>query len=77
MTAPSRPAHGAGSTWDTPDAVDRILRAYHTPDLIAVRQAQIDVLGPIEGAEVLAASKPEAMELFRGAGPHPEELFHG
>ena len=53
MAAPSRPAHGAGSTWDTPDAVDRILRAYHTPDLIAVRQAQIDVLGPIEGAEIL------------------------
>jgi SAM-dependent methyltransferase len=47
------PAHGAGSTWDTPEAVERILRAYATADVVAIRQAQIDLLGPIEGAAVL------------------------
>lgn len=52
MTSP-RPAHGAGSTWDTPEAVDRIVRAYHTRDVTAVRQAQIDVLGPLDGVAVL------------------------
>ena len=47
------PAHGAGSTWDTPEAVDRILRAYATPDVAAVRSAQIDLLGPIVGLAIL------------------------
>ena len=51
MTA--TPAHGAGSTWDTAEAVDRILKAYATSDVVAIRQAQINLLGSIEGAAVL------------------------
>ena len=48
-----RPAHGAGSTWDTPEAVERIVQAYATADVVAIRQAQIDLLGPIEGATIV------------------------
>jgi len=48
-----RPAHGAGSTWDTPEAVERIVQAYATTDVIAIRQAQIDLLGPIDGAAIV------------------------
>ena len=48
-----RPAHGAGSTWDTPEAVERIVGAYATADVVAIRQAQIDLLGPIEGAAII------------------------
>ena len=48
-----RPAHGAGSSWDTPEAVERIIGAYATADVVAIRQAQIDLLGPIAGAAIL------------------------
>lgn len=48
-----RPAHGAGSSWDTPEAVERIVQAYATADVVAIRQAQIDLLGPIEGAAIV------------------------
>lgn len=48
-----RPAHGAGSTWDTPEAVERIVHAYATADVVAIRQAQIDLLGPIDGAAIV------------------------
>jgi SAM-dependent methyltransferase len=48
-----RPAHGAGSTWDTPEAVERIVGAYATADVVAIRRAQIDLLGPIEGAAIV------------------------
>ena len=54
MTAtPPRPAHGPGSTWDSPEAVARVASAYRTADVSALRTAQIDLLGPIEGAAVL------------------------
>ena len=54
MTAtPPRPAHGPGSTWDSPEAVARVASAYRTADVTALRTAQIDLLGPIEGAAVL------------------------
>ena len=48
-----RPAHGAGSTWDTAEAVERIVQAYATADVVAIRQAQIDLLGPIDGATIV------------------------
>lgn len=54
MTASTpRPAHGAGSTWDTAEAVDRIVHAYATADVVAIRQAQIDLLGPIDDAAIV------------------------
>jgi len=52
-SSPSRPASGAGSSWDTPEAVARVASAYRTTDVAAIRQAQIDVLGPIAGAEII------------------------
>ncbi|MGI9116929.1 MAG: methyltransferase domain-containing protein [Gaiellales bacterium] len=51
--SPPRPAHGAGSSWDTPEAVERVASAYRTRDVVAIRQLQIDLLGPLEGAAVL------------------------
>ncbi len=52
MASP-RPAHGAGSSWDSPEAVQRVAMAYRTADVSAIRAAQIDLLGPIEGAAII------------------------
>lgn len=49
----TRPTHGPGSSWDTPAAVERVAAAYRTADVVEIRRAQIDLLGPIEGARVL------------------------
>lgn len=48
-----RPAHGPGSSWDSPQAVERVAGAYRTADVTEIRAAQIDLLGPIEGARIL------------------------
>ncbi len=51
--ASTRPAHGAGSAWDTPEAAARVSSVYRSDDVVAIRALQIDLLGPIEGATVL------------------------
>jgi 2-polyprenyl-3-methyl-5-hydroxy-6-metoxy-1,4-benzoquinol methylase len=48
-----RPAHGRGSAWDTPEAVARVRDAYRTPDVVALRTAQIDLLGRLTGVRTL------------------------
>ncbi len=48
-----RPAHGPGSSWDSPEAVARVSGAYRTADVTEIRSAQIDLLGSIEGSRVL------------------------
>lgn len=50
---PTRPAHGPGSAWDTPEAVTRVRDAYRTPDVVALRTAQIDLLGPLADVRAL------------------------
>ena len=47
--AATRPAHGPGSGWDTPEAVGRVESAYRADDVTRVRTAQIDLLGPVAG----------------------------
>lgn len=37
------------SGWDSPETADRVARAYAAPDLAAVRERQIDLLGPKAG----------------------------
>jgi len=51
--AATRPAHGPGSGWDTPEAVGRVESAYRADDVTRVRTAQIDLLGPVAGLRVL------------------------
>jgi SAM-dependent methyltransferase len=49
----TRPAHGPGSAWDTPEAVGRVEGAYRADDVTAIRAAQIALLGPLAGLHVL------------------------
>jgi len=49
----TRPAHGPGSGWDTPEAVGRVVSAYRADDVAAIRAAQIALLGPLDGLRVL------------------------
>ncbi len=44
---------GPGSLWDSADAAERVGRAYEAPDLAAIREAQIDLIGPLAGEQTI------------------------
>ncbi len=54
MTAKIDPT-GAGSSWDSATAAERVVRAYSAPDLVAIRTGQIDLLDPQPGWRILDA----------------------
>ena len=40
------------SAWDSAQAAERVAQAYAAPDLAAVRERQIDLLGPLAGSRI-------------------------